>query len=143
MADLPEARLGYEAPPFTHSGVDYFGPIQVRHGRKTEKRYGVLFTCLTTRAVHLEVAHSLDADSCIMAIRRMVARRGKPAHIRSDRGNNFVTQIKRSVKPPRGGISRKLKTNSAKKGYSGTSTLQHRPILVEHVNAWSSRRRKP
>ena len=48
MADLPEARLGYEAPPFTHSSVDYFGPIQVRHGRKTEKRYGVLFTCLTT-----------------------------------------------------------------------------------------------
>ena len=62
MADLPEARLGYEAPPFTHSSIDYFGPIQVRHGRKTEKRYGVLFTCLKTRAVHLEVAHSLDAD---------------------------------------------------------------------------------
>ena len=64
MVDLPEARFGYEAAPFTHSGVDYFGPIQLeRHGRKTEKRYEVLFTCLTTRAVHLEVAHSLDAHS--------------------------------------------------------------------------------
>ena len=142
MADLPEARLGYEAPPFIHSGVDYFGPIQVRHSRKTEKRYGVLFTCLTTRAVHVEVAHSLDADSCIMAIRRMIARRGKPVHLWSDRGITLSAQIKRSVKLSRGGISRKLKTNSAKKGYSGTSTHQHRPILVEHGNAWSSQRRK-
>ena len=76
MADLPEARLGYETLPFSHSGVDYFGPIQVRHGRTTEKRYRVLFTCLTTQADHLEVVHSLDADLWIMAIRRMVARRG-------------------------------------------------------------------
>ena len=90
MADLPSARLGYRSPPFSNCGVDYFGPIQVRHGRKTEKRYGVLFTCLTTRAVHLEVAHSLDTDSCIMAIRRMIARRGKPAHLWSDCGTNFV-----------------------------------------------------
>ena len=53
-------------------------------------RYGVLFTCLTTRAVHLEIAHSLDTDSCLMAIRRMIARRGKPAHIWSDNGTSFV-----------------------------------------------------
>ena len=62
----------------------------VRHGRKTEKRYGVLFTCLTTRAVHLEIAHSLDTNSCLMAIRRMMARRGQPANIWSDNGTNFV-----------------------------------------------------
>ena len=101
MADLPEARLGYEALPFTPSGVDYFGPIQVRHGRKIEKRYGVLFTCLTTQAVHLEVAHSLDADSCFMAIRRMIARRGKPALLWSDCGTNFVSankEIRQAIK---------------------------------------------
>ena len=94
MADLPEAHLGYEAPPFTHSGVDYFGLIQVRHSRKTEKRYGVLFTCIATRAVHSEVAHSLDADSHIMAIRRMIARYGKNAHLWSDCGTNFVSANK-------------------------------------------------
>lgn len=90
MADLPESRLGYQFPPFSNTGVDYFGPIQVRHGRKTEKRYGILFTCLSTRAVHIEVAFSMDTDSCIMAIRRMIARRGKPAHLWSDCGTNFV-----------------------------------------------------
>jgi len=90
MADLPSSRLGYQQPPFTNTGVDYFGPMLVRHGRKTEKRYGVLFTCLTTGAVHLEIAYSLDTNSCLMALRRMMAKRGKPANIWSDNGTNFV-----------------------------------------------------
>jgi len=90
MADLPEPRLGYHSPPFTHTGVDYFGPLLVRHGRKTEKRYGALFTCLTTRAVHIEIAHSLETDAYLMAMRRMMARRGRPTHIWSDNGTNFV-----------------------------------------------------
>lgn len=90
MADLPTPRLGYSLPPFTHNGVDYFGPIYVKSGRKTEKRYGVLFTCMTTRAVHIEIAHSLETDAYIMAMQRMVSRRGRPAHIWSDNGTNFV-----------------------------------------------------
>jgi len=51
MADLPEDRLA-ETPPFTYSAVDYFGPFIVKEGRKTMKRYGVLFTCLSSRAIH-------------------------------------------------------------------------------------------
>ena len=90
MADLPSCRLASRQPPFTHTGVVYFGPLLVRHGRKTEKRYGVLFTCMTTRAVHLEIAHSLEADAYIMALRRMISRRGSPAHVYSDNGTNFV-----------------------------------------------------
>ena len=54
------------------------------------KRYGVLFTCLSTRAIHLEVAHSLDTDSFINAMRRFIARRGQPEEVRSDNGGNFV-----------------------------------------------------
>ena len=87
MADLPDSRLGYQQPPFTNTGV---GPILVRSGRKTEKRYGSLFTCLTIGAVHIEIAQPLDTDSCLMAMRRMIARRGRPAHIWSDNGTNFV-----------------------------------------------------
>lgn len=77
-------------PPFTNVGVDYFGPIQVKRGRTTLKRYGVLFTCMTSRAVHIEVASSLDTDSCIDALRRFICRRGQVKLIRSDNGTNFV-----------------------------------------------------
>ena len=62
----------------------------MRSGRKTAKRYGSLFTCLNTGAVHIEIAHPLDTDSYLMAMRRMIARRGRPAHIWSDNGTNFV-----------------------------------------------------
>ena len=58
MADLPEGRVLGEKPPFTSVGVDYFGPFQVRRGRSHVIRYGVIFTCLAIRAVHLEIAHS-------------------------------------------------------------------------------------
>lgn len=54
------------------------------------KRYGVLFTCLTMRAVHIEVAHSLDTDACINALRRFFSRRGQVSVIRSDNGTNFI-----------------------------------------------------
>ncbi|UYV79848.1 hypothetical protein LAZ67_18000908 [Cordylochernes scorpioides] len=57
--------------------------------RRHEKRYGVLFTCMSTRAIHLEVAHSHTTDSFIMAIRRMICRRGLPWEIFSDNGTNL------------------------------------------------------
>ncbi|XP_058811023.1 uncharacterized protein LOC131675913 [Topomyia yanbarensis] len=89
MADLPLARLAAFARPFTYMGIDYFGPMTVSVGRRTEKRWGVLATCLTIRAVHLELAHTLTTDSCMMAIRNIFARSGVPAVIYSDRGTNF------------------------------------------------------
>ena len=90
MAQLPPDRTEGFVAPFTNTGVDYFGPFQVTIGRTKEKRYGVLFTCLAIRAVHLEIAHSLSTDSMIMALRRMMARRGKPKKILSDDGTNFI-----------------------------------------------------
>ena len=89
MSELPEVRVTPDKPPFTYVGVDYFGPLSVRERRSTLKRYGCLFTCLTTRAVHIEIAHSLDTDSFINALRRFISRRGKPAKICSDNGTNF------------------------------------------------------
>ena len=62
MAQLPEQRLTPFLRPFTNVGVDYLGPIDVTNARRNEKRYVAVFTCLTTRAVHLEVAHSLSTS---------------------------------------------------------------------------------
>lgn len=89
MADLPKDRVE-SAPPFTSCGVDYFGPFMVKVGRKEVKRYGALFTCMASRAIHIEVAHSLDTDSFLNAYRRFVSRRGPIRQLRSDQGTNFV-----------------------------------------------------
>ncbi|XP_065094607.1 uncharacterized protein LOC135715126 [Ochlerotatus camptorhynchus] len=90
MAPLPQARTVSHVRPFTYVGVDYFGPMLVKQGRSEVKRWVALFTCLTIRSVHLEVVHNLTTESCKMAIRRFIARRGAPREIFSDRGTNFV-----------------------------------------------------
>ncbi len=89
MADLPVARLRLYKPPFYSTGVDCFGPFQVKIGRRSEKRWGIIFKCLTTRAFHLDLIHNMDADSFLMSLRRFIARRGNPAELYSDQGTNF------------------------------------------------------
>lgn len=90
MANLPASRVTPEEPPFSRVGVDYFGPFFIKRARSELKRYGCLFTCLTTRAIHLEVSNTLDTDSFINALQRFIARRGQPIEMRSDNGTNFV-----------------------------------------------------
>ena len=90
MADLPSCQVTPNETPFTYVGIDYFGPFLVKKGRTRFKRYGCIFTCLTMRAIHLEVSNTLDTDSFINALQRFVARRGRPVEFRSDNGTNFV-----------------------------------------------------
>lgn len=90
MADLPPARLRLYKPPFFSTGVDCFGPFTVKIGRRTEKRWGIIFKCMTTRCVHLDLLESLDSDAFLMCLRRFIARRGKPFELLSDSGTNFV-----------------------------------------------------
>ena len=68
MGNLPFERQDGMTKLFTYNGLDLFGQIL----KKPDKRYGVMFTCLTTRAVHLEYAPNLTTGSCLMAIRRMM-----------------------------------------------------------------------
>ena len=89
IANLPEKRLQPNQPAFVKSGVDYFGPFEIKRGRSILKRYGVIFTCLASRMVHLEVAQDLSADSCINAVRRFAAQR-TIKFLRSDNGTNLV-----------------------------------------------------
>ena len=73
MADLPVERLSFGNPPFSNSGIDYFGLLYVAVKRSIEKRWGFLFTCLTTRALHIEIVNSMDTSSCVMGIERFIA----------------------------------------------------------------------
>lgn len=101
MAPLPVQRITPNLRPFSFTGVDYFGPLIVTVGRRAEKRWVSLFTCLTTRAIHLEVVHSLSSQSCVMAIRRFACRRGMPIEFFSDNGTNFTdARTKWNFNPP-------------------------------------------
>ncbi len=94
MADLPPERLS-TSPPFTYVGLDVFGPWTVvtrrtRGGVAENKRWAIIFTCMSTRAVNIEVIDSMNTASCINALQRFFAVRGPAKQLRSDRGTNFI-----------------------------------------------------
>lgn len=90
MGQMPIDRVTPFVRPFTYTGIDYLGPYTVAIGRRCEKRWVALFTCMTTRAIHLELAKDLSTDAVILCIRNFINRRGVPVRIRSDRGTNFI-----------------------------------------------------
>ncbi|XP_062714303.1 uncharacterized protein LOC109417163 [Aedes albopictus] len=102
MAALPVQRLTPNLRPFSYVGVDYLGPFDVTIGRRTEKRWIALFTCMVTRAVHLEVAFGLTTQSCLMAIHRFIGRRGWPVEFFSDNGTNLRGASKEVVESVQG-----------------------------------------
>ena len=91
MGDLPSARLETRQPAFTCSAVDLFGPVEVSNSRNhTIKRYGVLITCLATRAVYIDIADSLSTDDFLLTLHRFMGMYGWPRTMFSDNGTNFV-----------------------------------------------------
>ncbi|XP_076799794.1 uncharacterized protein LOC143444883 [Clavelina lepadiformis] len=91
MAPLPGARVTPGNRPYTNTEVDCMGPLMVKQGRSQVKRYGCIFTCLATRAIHIEIAFSLETSSFISAYRRFINRWGSSTKkIFSDNGSNFV-----------------------------------------------------
>ena len=100
MADLPVHRLA-EAPPFTCCWIDMFGPCVMTQRKNEIKRYGAMIICMASRAVHIEITHSLNSDSFIQALRRAIARRGNIKVLYSDNGTNFVgceNELKKAYK---------------------------------------------
>ncbi|XP_042281759.1 uncharacterized protein LOC121906755 [Thunnus maccoyii] len=98
MADLPPQRL-QTCPPFTYVGLDVFGPWLIttrrtRGGQAESKRWAILFCCMSSRAVHIEVIDSMDTSSCINALRRFFAIRGPAKQLMSDCGTNFMGACK-------------------------------------------------
>ena len=70
MGELPIERT-LEVPPFTHCRIDVFGQYIIRFKRSNLKRYCVLFTCLSSRAMHIEVINSMTTDAFILSLRRL------------------------------------------------------------------------
>ena len=87
MADFPKVRLTPYQPPFTSTGVDYFGAFTVKG---STKRYGCIFVCMTSRAIYLELAQSLETDDFVLVLRRFLNTRGNIKQLRSDNGSNFI-----------------------------------------------------
>lgn len=98
ISNLPEERIMLDRPPFSSVGVDMFGPWEVitrrtRVGSANSKRWAAMFTCLVTRAVHIEIVEEMSASSFINALRRFLAIRGSVMIFRSDKGTNFVGAV--------------------------------------------------
>ena len=95
MSPLPEFRFPAEKPfPFQQTGLDLFGPFASKSSSTYNKRYALILTCLTTRAVHLEMCVDLSSDATMNALQRFFSRRGYPAQLVSDRGTNFIAAEK-------------------------------------------------
>lgn len=94
MSDLPDFRVNRVDKPFSHTGCDYAGPVQYTpirgRGVKSRKAWLCIFTCMTTRCVHIEIATELSTASFLAALRRFLSRRGPVQCIHSDHGTNFV-----------------------------------------------------
>ena len=102
MADRHESRVDLHCKPFTRTAVDYFGPMEIEYGQgRTAKRYGALFTCMTTRANYVELALSLSAEDFLLVFGRFIGLYTQPKIVHSDNGTNFVTAEKELLEPVR------------------------------------------
>ena len=86
MAPLPEDKIK-PARPFTNADLDFAGPLYLKDSG--EKAYICLFTCAVTRAVHLELVRDMTTERFLLALRRMIARRGMCSIIWTDNAKTF------------------------------------------------------
>ena len=128
MAGLPQMRLAPYTPPFYFTSCDYFGPFNVKFGRnKTAKNYGVIFTCLNTRAVHLELAVDCSTMEFIQVLRRVFSIRGYPAVMLSDNGTQLVGAARELREMIQGLDASALKEFCAEKGMKWMFTTPAAP----------------
>ncbi|XP_061164552.1 uncharacterized protein LOC133173588 [Saccostrea echinata] len=83
MPPLPMQRVS-ESAPFTYTGVDYIGPVFIKTGTGSKKKWFCVLTCLIVRAIHLELMQETSTEQFLLGLRRFIARWGKPKLIISD-----------------------------------------------------------
>lgn len=131
MPQVPPSSLRLYKPAFYSTGIDCFGPIQIRVGRRNEKRWGILYKCLTTRAVYIDLLSRFDSDSFLTSLCHFVSRRGKPLEILCDRVTNFRggdKKLKEAFQAPQPALK-----EQPNRSISAT-THQVLPTLVAHGN---------
>ena len=124
--DLPTTRVS-EDPPFANTGVDFAGPFYVNESTESMKTYVCLFTCASTRAVHLELVPNLNAESFLLAFRRFASRRGLPSSLLSDNGKTFKSACK-EIRNIAGGLCTSNPSQSYLELHSGTCTMVGRVL---------------
>ena len=144
MAPLPDIRFKEPLQAFSRTAIDYAGPFLTKQGRGKvrRKRYLSLFTCLLTRAVHLEVAYGLDTDSFLNSFYRMVNRRGRPEEMLSDNGSNFIGGERELRELVDALDEERIKKSAANRGIKWTFTPPHAPHFggVHEIMIKSSKR---
>ena len=128
MAELPKVRLTPFEPPFTSTGIDFFGPLLIKHGRGSAKHYGCIFVCMASRAIHLELAQSLETDDFIMVLRRFLNIRGNVKQLCSDNGSNFVGAEREALE---GWNQNRIERHLRQSGVDWIFTLRTRRICQE------------
>ncbi|XP_065918796.1 uncharacterized protein [Dysidea avara] len=86
---LPEIRT-CESDPFSITGIDFTGALYVRNSSTESKVYVCLFTCATTRAIHLEIVTDLSVETFFLAFRRFASRRSLPQILVSDNASTYT-----------------------------------------------------
>ena len=127
MANLIPSRINYGCAPFEQVAIDYFGPLKLKYGyRKTTKGYGMIVTCLATRALYIDLATDLSTDAFLLALRRFISVHGQPKQITSDNGSNFI------------GASREIKELIERwKNKHAIEFSKMKDFLAEHEIKWN------
>ena len=92
MGQVPNERMK-PSPPFFHTATDLFGPLPIKDSvrrRVHGKCYGVIFVCLSSRAIYLDIVENYSTDAFLGALKRFVSIRGFPSTLHSDNGTQLT-----------------------------------------------------
>ena len=93
MAPLPASRQ-MMSPTFHEISLDLFGPFEIKdviNKRKRKKIWGIVFNCLASRALHIDVSEDYGAESVIETVLKFTSLRGTPSKIYSDKGSQLMS----------------------------------------------------
>ena len=118
MSPLPIERLK-PAPVWNYTGLDLFGPLYIKgevNKRSLGKGYGIIFTCLLTRAVFIDIATDYSTDAFLIVFRRFVSIRGYPSKVYSDPGSQLKSASKEVNEMFEGWNWKRIQDEGANKG---------------------------